>query len=104
MMQQELTKQAGQFASSPMMDPSKNPNAQEMYDGITGQANPEEARRKPTQAEAPRTSEVVEQPPTEKPVLKVETPEPNKYAPKPKVGTPKLGRSPNYVEKLDSVN
>ena len=42
MMQQELTKQAGQFASSPMMDPSKNPNAQEMYDGITGQANPEE--------------------------------------------------------------
>ena len=44
MMQQELTKQAGQFASSPMMDPSKNPNAQEMYDGITGQANPEEAQ------------------------------------------------------------
>ena len=43
MMQQELTKQAGQFASSPMMDPSKNPNAQEMYDGIAGQANPEEA-------------------------------------------------------------
>ena len=42
MMQQELTKQAGQFASSPMMDPTKNPNAQEMYDGITGQANPEE--------------------------------------------------------------
>ena len=39
MMQQELTKQAGQFASSPMMDPSKNPNAQEMYDGIAGQAN-----------------------------------------------------------------
>jgi hypothetical protein len=25
-----------------MMDPSKNPNAQEMYDGIAGQANPEE--------------------------------------------------------------
>ena len=44
MMQQELTKQAGQFASSPMMDPSKNPNAQEMYDGIAGQANPEEAQ------------------------------------------------------------
>ena len=42
MMQQELTKQAGQFASSPMMDPSKNPNAQEMYDGITGQADSEE--------------------------------------------------------------
>ena len=43
----ELTKQAGQFASSPMMDPTKNPNAQEMYDGITGQANPEEAQVPP---------------------------------------------------------
>ena len=32
----ELTKQAGQFASSPMMDPTKNPNAQEMMNGITG--------------------------------------------------------------------
>jgi hypothetical protein len=41
MAQQELTKQAGQFASSPMMDPTKNPQAQEMIDGITGQANPE---------------------------------------------------------------
>ena len=44
MAQQELTKQAGQFASSPMMDPSKNPNAQEMYDGLAGQANAEEAQ------------------------------------------------------------
>ena len=44
MMQQELTKQASQFASSPMMDPSKNPNAQEMYDGITEQLNPQEAQ------------------------------------------------------------
>ena len=34
MAQQELTKQAGQFASSPMMDPTKNPNAQEMIDEI----------------------------------------------------------------------
>ena len=56
------------------------------------------SRRKPTKPEAPRTSEVVEHPPTEKPVLKVETPEPNKYAPKEKVGTPTLGRSPNYVK------
>ena len=56
------------------------------------------SRRKPSQPEAPRTSEVVDHPPTEKPVLKVETPEPNKYSAKPKVGTPKLGRSPNYVE------
>ena len=56
--------------------------------------------RKPTQAEAPRTVKEVEHPPTEKPVLKVETPEPNKYAPKPKVGTPTLGRSPNYVSSV----
>ena len=45
--QMELTKQMGQFASAPMMDPTKNPNAQEMYDGITGQANPEEAQVPP---------------------------------------------------------
>ena len=38
--QNELIKQAGQFASSPMMDPTKNPNAQEMMNGITGN-NPE---------------------------------------------------------------
>ena len=58
------------------------------------------SRRKPSQPEAPRTSETVEHPPTEKPVLKVETPEPNKYAPKPKVGAPTLGRSPNYLESV----
>ena len=56
------------------------------------------SRAKPTKAEPNRTVETVEHPPTEKPVLKVETPEPNKYAPKPKVGTPTLGRSPNYVK------
>ena len=56
------------------------------------------SRRKPTQPEPKRTSKEVAHPPTEKPVLKVETPEPNKYAPKEKVGTPKLGRSPNYVK------
>ena len=56
--------------------------------------------KKPTSTEAPRTVEEVEHPPTEKPVLKVETPEPNKYAPKSKIGTPKLGRSPNYVESV----
>ena len=41
--QQELVKQAGQFASAPMLDPSKNPQAQEMIDGFTqgvGQTNP----------------------------------------------------------------
>ena len=42
MAQQELVKQAGQFAGAPMMDPTKNPQAQEMINGITGQANPEE--------------------------------------------------------------
>ena len=38
--QQSLVDQAGQIAGSPMMDPTKNPNAQEMIDGYTG--NPEE--------------------------------------------------------------
>ena len=58
------------------------------------------SRRKPRQPEAERTSKEVVHPPTEKPILKVEEPVPNKYAPKPKVGTPKLGRSPNYVESV----
>jgi hypothetical protein len=31
--QQEMTKQMGQFASAPMMDPSKNPQAMEMING-----------------------------------------------------------------------
>ena len=39
--QQELVKQAGQFASSPMADPTKNPQAMEMMNGLTGQADPE---------------------------------------------------------------
>ena len=62
------------------------------------------SRRKPSQPEAKRTVKEVEHPPTEKPILKVETPEPNKYAPKPKVGTPTLGRSPNYVETVGLGN
>ena len=61
------------------------------------------SRKKPTTKEAPRTEEVAdntlskmtEKEPAE---IKVETPEPNKYAPKPKVGSPTLGRSPNYVK------
>ena len=62
-------------------------------------------RRKPTTPEAPRTAEVAENTISKMadkpaPEIKVETPEPNKYAPKPKVGTPKLGRSPNYVESV----
>ncbi len=32
--------------------------------------------------------------------LTVEEPVPNKYSPKKKVGTPTLGRSPNYVESV----
>ena len=34
--QQELVKQAGQFAGAPMMDPSKNPEAMEMMNGLVG--------------------------------------------------------------------
>lgn len=58
------------------------------------------SRRKPTQPEAERTVKEVPHPPTEKPILKVEEPVPNKYAPKAKVGTPALGRSPNYVQSV----
>ena len=39
MQQQELLKQAGQFAASPMMDPTKNPNMMQQNDG----SNPEAA-------------------------------------------------------------
>ncbi len=55
------------------------------------------SRPKPSVAEPKRTAKKVEHPPTEKPVLVVETPEENKYAPKEKLMTPTLGRSPNYV-------
>ena len=41
MAQQELVKQAGQFASSPMADPTKNPQAMEMMNGLTGNAEEE---------------------------------------------------------------
>ena len=44
--QMELTKQAGQLASAPMMDPSKNPQAMEMMNGGAGQ----EASAQPPQA------------------------------------------------------
>jgi hypothetical protein len=40
--QMELTKQAGQFASSPMADPSKNPQVMEMMNG-SGETPDEEA-------------------------------------------------------------
>ena len=62
------------------------------------------SRKKPTQVEVERTVKEVEHPPTDKPVLKVEEPKPNKYEPKPKVGTPTLGRSPNYVTKVGLGN
>ena len=42
--QQSLVDQAGQLAGTPMMDPSKNPQAQEMISGYT---NPEEANPNP---------------------------------------------------------
>ena len=69
-------------------------------------------RRKPTPPpEAIKEVKEVEHPPTDKPVLKVETAKENKYATKPKVGTPTLGRSPNYVRtvglgnlKVETVN
>ena len=41
--QMELTKQTGQIMSSPVMDPSKNPQAMEMMNGGTEDAAPPEA-------------------------------------------------------------
>ena len=63
------------------------------------------SRKKPDTVETPRTEEVAENTLSkmeEKPAveIKVETPEPNKYAPKPKIGKPTIGRSPNYVESV----
>ena len=63
-------------------------------------------KAKPTAADRERTAKEIEHPPTEKPVLVREDPVPyteeespnNKYGKKPRVGTPKLGRSTNYVE------
>jgi hypothetical protein len=62
------------------------------------------SRRKQSRPEPERDVRTVEHPPTEKPVLKVETPKPNKYEPKPKIGTATLGRSPNYVTKVGLGN
>lgn len=45
--QQSLVDQAGQLAGAPMMDPSKNPDAQEMMNGFTGQGGAEEANPNP---------------------------------------------------------
>lgn len=59
-----------------------------------------QSRKAPAQADPERKVEKVEIPPNEKVELTVETPVPNKYQPKEKVGTPKLGRTPNYVTKV----
>jgi len=56
-----------------------------------------QSRSKPSTPEPERTVKAVEQPPNEKVEITVETPVVPKYEKKEKVGTPKLGRSPNYV-------
>ncbi len=56
-----------------------------------------QSRKAPAKADPERTVKKVELPPNEKVELTVETPVVPKYTPKEKVGTPKLGRSPNYV-------
>lgn len=55
------------------------------------------SRRKPSQVEPERDAYTVDYPPTENTVLNTDTSEQNKYKPKPKIGSPSLGRSPNYV-------
>ena len=78
--------------------------------------NPPKKSRSPRKAkptvERERTAKEIEHPPTEKPVLVREDPVPyteeespnNKYGKKPKVGTPTLGRSPNYVKTVGLGN
>ena len=61
-------------------------------------------RRQPRKKANPKPEDIitetheVEHPPTEKPVLQVTEAKENKYAQKPKVGAPTLGRTPNYVQ------
>ena len=67
--------------------------------------SPRKARTTKPAVDRERTAKEIEHPPTEKPVLVREDPVPfteeespnNKYGRKPKVGTPTLGRTPNYV-------
>ena len=61
---------------------------------------PRRKRNHTPEAKKKTTSRKVEPAPTERPTLVVEEPEPNKYAPKPKVGRPTLGRPANYVTKV----
>lgn len=63
-------------------------------------------RRKPDNKVAKRTTEVAENTLSKMkgdenaPEIKVETPEPNKYQAKRKVGAPSIGRGVNYVESV----
>ena len=71
---------------------------------VEQQEAPRRKRKVNHKPEAKRTSRKVEHPPTDKPVLVVEEPEPNKYAQKKKVGSPTIGRTPNYVTKVGLGN
>ena len=71
---------------------------------MSNQTTSRRSRRKPTQVEPERDVREVAHPPTDRPVLKVEDPKPNKYEPSPKIGEPTLGRSPNYVTKVGLGN
>ena len=62
------------------------------------------SRKKPETVEPERTVKEVEHPPTEKPVLKVEEPKPNKYAPNRKLALPPLDVLLTMCPRLASVN
>ena len=49
MQQQEMLKQAGQFANSPLADPTKNPDAKEDVGNFLGQNQPPEQEEEPAQ-------------------------------------------------------
>ena len=52
-MQQTMAKQTGSFMNAPIADPSKNPNAEEMINNVTGgqlTGEADEAEESPEQA------------------------------------------------------
>ena len=88
---------------------------------------PRNSRRKPSVPEPKRTAKPAQEITNEKVTLSIETPEPNpvtekkltpkmtlgedpytddgnRYAPRMKVGTPTIGRSPNYVKTVGLGN
>jgi hypothetical protein len=52
----EITKQVGQLASTPLMDPTKNPEALNMINGQNNSQSPEESQQQTSSGPVPRGS------------------------------------------------